>query len=418
MNNSNTDLNDSAGSDDEVQGVAGQNMTALPRDFQPTMHDVICGRGRKAFNHVGNERFRKLVESRLEEYSNAAAKLEKSYILSDIVCEVRQRSPQGGFVKRDSSSGRWYEVGDFLAREKTSQAFRDALHDQYKSSNTAKKKRRQAEHGEKGYLDHSSHSSICHSSTSSILQGSSSSLSFDPTGMPMGKPTMVHSRNFEPLQDSLLGALDVELTAGFGGRPKSSIDIIGHQSARSVVELNGLRSSSHHHPHHHPQMMQLPYQLGQQQFQQAQQVQQPQVVASAIFNNSCPNLGGWSYEADNQTEVFQKMNNSAPDMFFDGFDLSPSPQRQQRIMQIRRNSDTNMAMEVEKSYRQGHTNTMEDNSDSFGEDLILSPIGDGSPRRLFNSYGLVDQSAAVTSFQRGNTIVYQRDRLQSAPMLE
>lgn len=403
MNNS--DFNDS-GSEDEVQGVAGQNMTALPRDFQPTVHDVICGRGRKAFNHVGNERFRKLVESRLEEYSNAAAKLEKSYILSDIVCEVRQRSPQGGFVKRDSSSGRWYEVGDFLAREKTSQAFRDALHDQYKSSNTAKKKRRQAEHGEKGYLDHSSHSSLNHSSTSSILQGSSSSLSFDPTGMHiMGKPTMVHSRNYEPLQDSLLGALDAELTAGFGG-PKSSIDIIGHQSARSVVELNGLRS--------HPQMMQLPYHLGQQ-LQQAQQVQNPQVVGSAIFNNSCPNLGGWSYEAENQTEVFQKMNNSAPDMFFDGFDLSPSPQRQQRIMQIRRNSDTNMAMDVEKSYRQGN---MDDNSDSFGEDLILSPIGDGSPRRLFNSYGLVDQSAAVNSFHRGNNIGYQRDRLQSAPMLE
>jgi hypothetical protein len=369
--------------------------------------------GRKAFNHVGNERFRKLVESRLEEYSNAAAKLEKSYILSDIVCEVRQRSPQGGFVKRDSSSGRWYEVGDFLAREKTSQAFRDALHDQYKSSNTAKKKRRQAEHGEKGYLDHgyldhSSHSSLNHSSHSSVPQGSSSSLSFDPTGLHMGKPTMVHSRNYEPLQDSLLGALDAELTAGFGG-PKATIDIVGHQSARSVVELNGLRIQP-------PQMMQLPYHIGQQLQQQSQHVQPPQVVSSAIFNNSCPNLGGWSYEAANQAEVFQKMNNSAPDMFFDGFDLSPSPHRQQRIMHVRRNSDTNMAMDVEKSYRQGN---VEDNSDSFGEDLILSPIGDGSPRRLFNSYGLVDQSAAVNSFQCGShNISYQRDRLQSAPMLE
>lgn len=39
----------------------------------------------------------------------------------------------------------WHEVGDFLAREKTSQAFRDALHDRYKSSNISKKKRRQEE---------------------------------------------------------------------------------------------------------------------------------------------------------------------------------------------------------------------------------------------------------------------------------
>lgn len=39
------------------------------------------------------------------------------------------------------------QVGDFLAREKTSQAFRDALHDQYRSSNLSKKinKRRKAE---------------------------------------------------------------------------------------------------------------------------------------------------------------------------------------------------------------------------------------------------------------------------------
>lgn len=94
-----------------VKGIAGQNMTALPQGFNPGEHDVICGRGRKAFNHVGNERFRKLVESRLAEYSSAAAKLEKSYILSDIVCEVRQRSPTGGFVKRDTTTGHWYEVG-------------------------------------------------------------------------------------------------------------------------------------------------------------------------------------------------------------------------------------------------------------------------------------------------------------------
>jgi hypothetical protein len=54
----------------------------------------------------------------------------------------------GGFVKQDSS-GRWYEVGDFLAREKTSQAFRDALHDRYKSSNVSKKKRRKREQATK-----------------------------------------------------------------------------------------------------------------------------------------------------------------------------------------------------------------------------------------------------------------------------
>lgn len=92
--------------------------------------------------NTGNERFRRLVADCLQEYSDSSTKLEKSYILCAIVAQVRANSPDGGFVKKDHKDGRWYEVGDFLAREKTSQAFRDALYDQYKSSNTAKKMRR------------------------------------------------------------------------------------------------------------------------------------------------------------------------------------------------------------------------------------------------------------------------------------
>jgi hypothetical protein len=86
-----------------VRGIAG---TSLPADFTPGEYDVICGRGIRAFNHIGNYNFRKLVESRLVEYSHVASKLEKSYMISEIVDEVRQRSPPG-FVKRDAKNGRW-----------------------------------------------------------------------------------------------------------------------------------------------------------------------------------------------------------------------------------------------------------------------------------------------------------------------
>lgn len=106
---------------------------------------MICGRGKKCYAHVGNDRFRKRVMGMLDEYRKARSKLDKSKVLSDVVEQVRLNSPRGGFVKQDSN-GRWYEVGDFLAREKTSQAFRDALHENYKSSNVAKKKRRQQDH--------------------------------------------------------------------------------------------------------------------------------------------------------------------------------------------------------------------------------------------------------------------------------
>lgn len=129
-------------------GIISQNIVFLDENFEPGQYDVVCGRGRKCSTHVGNARFREIVISYLEKYSNAE-KLEKSNILFEIVNKVRQESPRGGFVKKDAVSGRWQAVGDFLAREKTSQAFRDALHDQYKSSNTSKKKRRRAEQAER-----------------------------------------------------------------------------------------------------------------------------------------------------------------------------------------------------------------------------------------------------------------------------
>jgi hypothetical protein len=68
----------------------------------------------------------------------------QSAVLAKVVDQIRAKTPNGGFIKQNDN-GRWYEVGDFLAREKTSQAFRDALHERYKSSNVAKKKRRQEE---------------------------------------------------------------------------------------------------------------------------------------------------------------------------------------------------------------------------------------------------------------------------------
>jgi hypothetical protein len=80
----------------------------------------------------------------LDEYSRAKSKLDKSGVLSTVVAQIRALSPNGGFVKQDEND-RWFEVGDFLAKEKTSQAFRDALHERYKSSNVSKKKKRQEE---------------------------------------------------------------------------------------------------------------------------------------------------------------------------------------------------------------------------------------------------------------------------------
>jgi hypothetical protein len=82
-----------------------------------------------------------MVLQHTKEYALAKSKDEKSTIVTSIAAEVRRRSPQGGFVKKDSQG--WYEVGEFLAREKVSQCFRDQLHSRYKSSTTTRRKNRQ-----------------------------------------------------------------------------------------------------------------------------------------------------------------------------------------------------------------------------------------------------------------------------------
>lgn len=124
--------------------VPSHGMRRLPVDFVPSENDVICGRGKKCFTHVGNDRFKTLVYSMLNLYRTAETRLDKSKVLNMVVEQVRQSSPNGGFVRQDEC-GWWHEVGDLLAREKTSQIFRDALHESYKSSSVSKKKRKQEE---------------------------------------------------------------------------------------------------------------------------------------------------------------------------------------------------------------------------------------------------------------------------------
>jgi hypothetical protein len=102
---------------------------AMPEDFCPTPNHVCCGRGKIWYEH--NQAFRTLVDSHLEEYSAAPSKLEKSRIVTSVFDEVNMR---GGFVRQDSKSKLWHSVPEVMAREKISQAFRDCLTMQYKSS--------------------------------------------------------------------------------------------------------------------------------------------------------------------------------------------------------------------------------------------------------------------------------------------
>lgn len=110
--------------DDRIRSCAPLGeMTPLPDDFIPDSWSVICGRGKYAFNHTGNRRFRVLCHANLEKYSTCKSKMEKSLIVMSIVDAIREGSQNGGFIKKDAS-GRWVEVGDNVAREKVGQELR------------------------------------------------------------------------------------------------------------------------------------------------------------------------------------------------------------------------------------------------------------------------------------------------------
>jgi len=111
----------------------------LPDNFVPGNSDVIVGRGRKCYDHVGNKILYCIIKCNLEEYSTSTCKIKKSNILSSITAQIRKC---GRFVKEDTKTGRWYDVGDKLAREKISQAFRNDLHEKYRSSVLFKKNKR------------------------------------------------------------------------------------------------------------------------------------------------------------------------------------------------------------------------------------------------------------------------------------
>lgn len=147
------------------QTPPSKDMIPLHPNFQPAKLDVICSRGKFAYNSPGNCWFRMMVEEQMDNYSNARTKTDKSLVVSVLINRVRHANPEGGFVK--NYGGRWYCVSDRYSREKVGQQFRDLLHTKYRSSTKAKaEKRKKQQTGE--------YSPDCHNSSSSIDEENSS----------------------------------------------------------------------------------------------------------------------------------------------------------------------------------------------------------------------------------------------------
>ena len=90
------------------------------RTLRCTEKDVLSGRGGRTNFHHGNVYFRKLILSQCPAYEKAT-KTMKPKVSHQIVKNIRER---GGRFLRCSFDGTYYDIGEFAARRKTSQALR------------------------------------------------------------------------------------------------------------------------------------------------------------------------------------------------------------------------------------------------------------------------------------------------------
>jgi len=118
-----------------------ENDSELERGFEPGPFDVICSQGKTAKSHTGNIYFHSIIQKRAKEYASATEKRIKSKIVRNIIDTIQAKSPNGGFVKKNTD-GEWNLVSLEQAREKVSQSLRDTLAGRYRSSLSAKKKSR------------------------------------------------------------------------------------------------------------------------------------------------------------------------------------------------------------------------------------------------------------------------------------
>lgn len=103
---------DRNGADSPVQIVA------IPNEL-----DICFGRGKGIMKYPGNQRFRKVIEERMERYDMAYTKGEKSDVIREMVVELSSTGSR--FLKQDELGQVWTTVGFKESCSKVSHIFRN-----------------------------------------------------------------------------------------------------------------------------------------------------------------------------------------------------------------------------------------------------------------------------------------------------
>jgi len=90
----------------------------------PDKLDVLCGRDKESYSHVGNKQFRVIVATNRERYQSCTSRDEKTKITTEIIKGIRDCG--GRFLRKNEKTNLYEDVGDEYAHEKVSHALRSA----------------------------------------------------------------------------------------------------------------------------------------------------------------------------------------------------------------------------------------------------------------------------------------------------
>eukprot|EP00540_Astrosyne_radiata_P008346 CAMPEP_0116833318 /NCGR_PEP_ID=MMETSP0418-20121206/6370_1 /TAXON_ID=1158023 /ORGANISM="Astrosyne radiata, Strain 13vi08-1A" /LENGTH=241 /DNA_ID=CAMNT_0004462755 /DNA_START=88 /DNA_END=813 /DNA_ORIENTATION=+ len=99
-------------------------MQLFPKNYKPGNYDVLCGRGTQPFIHIGNRRFRITIAMNLDKYLRLRTTVQRTARVGEILQSLREAGSH--FLKRDTQTGLWFDIGDKAAHKKVGHALRDA----------------------------------------------------------------------------------------------------------------------------------------------------------------------------------------------------------------------------------------------------------------------------------------------------
>ncbi|KAL3806141.1 hypothetical protein ACHAXA_011823 [Cyclostephanos tholiformis] len=106
----------------------------------PTNYDMLCGAGRSFFHHIGNRRFRIMIEMNMERYKTAymaslpsngttdfVTKDGVQKLVDEILHSLSKCDPPTRFLGMDMSTGRWMAMNPLFSQLKTEETFFQCL---------------------------------------------------------------------------------------------------------------------------------------------------------------------------------------------------------------------------------------------------------------------------------------------------